>query len=327
MRASIVGAGAIGGWLGGLLADAGWQVSLLARGRTLDSVRNDGLRLRTGGKERTYRLIATEHGAQLGPQDYVILALKGQDLAAAVPSIVPMLGAETTIVTAMNGLPWWFTRGLDGPLTAAPLASVDPDGTIARALNAFAVVGCVIHASAYRSAPGVIELVKADRLTFGAPTGQPSVAAERLAAAFAASGVEARATTMIRDEIWAKLWGNMTMNPLSMLTGASTGRMLDDPDVAGVCLAMMQEFARLGEVIGISLPMTAEQRMGVTRKLGDFRTSMLQDFETGRPLELDPIIGAVVELAERVGQPVPFIRAIYGLARQRAISSGLYGGA
>lgn len=325
MRVAIVGAGAIGGWMAASLADAGWCVSVLARGPTLNILRTDGLRLCSDGGERTYRLTVSESGAELGVQDYVILAVKGYDLPTVVPKIAPMLQPDTVIVTAMNGLPWWFTNGIEGLESREPLTSIDPAGEIAEALGSHRILGCVIHASAQRRSPGVVDLVKADRLTFGAPDGGSSPEVEQLAAGFAASGVDARVSTDIRREIWMKLWGNVTMNPLSVLTGATTARMLDDPDVAGLCLSMMQEMARVGEKIGLSLPISARERMTVTRRLGDFKTSMLQDYEAGRRLEIAPLLGAVVELAERLDEPVPFMRAALGLVRLRAASSGLCG--
>jgi 2-dehydropantoate 2-reductase len=310
--ATIVGAGAIGGWFASLLASQGWSVRLLARGATLAAVRARGVVV---DGER-FALTASDDPAELGPADFLVLTVKGHDLPALGPRLPPLMRDETAVVSMMNGVPWWFFEGWPGPLDGAVLERVDPGGALAHALPARQVIGAVVHASAQAPEPGVVRLVKADRLTFGRPGGGEDPRLGALVQACAAAGVPTRASGEIRGEIWAKLWGNMTMNPLSALTRAPTGPLLDDPETRGLCLEMMREMAALGSAVGLEFGMTPEARMAVTRKLGSFKTSMLQDLEAGRRLELDPLLGVLVEMADRLGQPAPFLRAVYGLARR-----------
>jgi 2-dehydropantoate 2-reductase len=314
---NVVGAGAIGGWVASLLASQGWDVRLLARGETLAAIRARGLRV----DGTRFDLPASDNPAELGPADYLVLAVKGHDLPALEASLKPLTGAPTAVVSMMNGVPWWFFEGLVGPLENAVLERVDPGGGLKRRLPVEQVIGAVVHASAHTPEPGVVRLVKADRLTFGTPEGgdtDPRIAP--LWAACNAAGVATQVSPDIRREIWAKLWGNMSLNPLSALTRALTGPLLDDPETRGVCLQMMGEMAALGLTLGLDLGMTAAARMEVTRKLGSFKTSMLQDLEAGRRLELDPLLGVLVEIADRLSRPAPYLRAVYGLARQLDVS-------
>lgn len=317
MKATIVGVGAIGGWIAGLLSDAGWGVSLYARGATLQALRANGLTIRRGGKEKTYRLAASDRADDFAGGDYVVVAVKGQSVPEVAPAIAEMLGPQTSVLPAINGVPWWFFQVPDIPLSGLALASVDPDGAAARAIPAGRVIGCVVHASAWTPAPGVVEVQGEDKLVFGEPGGAPSMRCDRLEAALSNGSVTPVVSPEIRQAIWLKLWGNMSMNPLSVLTGTTTGPMLDDPGVRGLVRAMMLEMQGLGSKIGLALDMTPDDRMAITRRLGDFKTSMLRDWEAGRSIEIEPILGALVEIADRLDESVPSLRAVLSLVRAR----------
>ncbi|HEX4534127.1 MAG TPA: 2-dehydropantoate 2-reductase [Rhizomicrobium sp.] len=318
MKVVVIGAGAIGGWIAGLLADAKWDVSLLARGQTLSNIRERGLRVRRKDAERTYKLRASDDAGDLGNPDYVIVAVKGQSVPSLAPAIRSLLGPDTAVVPALNGVPWWFFQVPGVPLQDAVVQSVDPGGALSKAISPERVIGCVVHASAWTPEPGVVELNGEDKLLFGEPDGAQRERTVTLAAAFGSSSVKPVVSANIRLDIWTKLWGNMTMNPLSVLTGATTGRMLDNPDVRALIRAMMLEMQAIGTRIGLPLAMTPEDRMAITRKLGDFETSMLRDAEAGRDIETAPILGALVEIANGVEEPAPFIRAVAGLLKVRA---------
>jgi 2-dehydropantoate 2-reductase len=315
LRAVVVGAGAIGGWIAGLLAEAGWDVSLYARGETLKAVRAQGLRISRGGNEKIYRLAASDRAEDIDAPDYVIVSVKGQSIPDVAPAVAKLLGPETSVVPAINGIPWWFFQPPGVPLSGLEFKSVDPDGAAARAIPPERVIGCVVHASAWMRAPGIIDVQGEDRLAFGEPGGGSSPRCEALAKALAGGTVAPVASPNIRLAIWTKLWGNMCMNPLSVLTGATTGPMLDDPDVHGLIRSMMLEMKGMGGRIGLPLDMTPEDRMAITRKLGDFKTSTLRDAEAGRAIEIEPILGALVEIADHLGEPVSFMRAVLGLVR------------
>jgi 2-dehydropantoate 2-reductase len=313
--AVIVGAGAIGGWLAALLHDAGWRVKLLARGATLAAVRADGLVYEADGRRRSLKLQASDDPAALGAADHVVVALKGQAWPQVGPTLAPLIGPDTAIVSAMNGVPWWFLDGFGGPLAGQALESVDPGGRLKARYPVDRVIGCVVHASAVAEAPGVVRLVGADKLTFGEPDGASSARLARLVAACNTAGMNTLSTADVRLDIWAKLWGNMSMNPVSALTRATTARILDDPETNRLVVEMMGEMAAVGQDIGLDLGMTPADRMVVTRRLGDFKTSMLRDAEAGRELEVDGLLGVLVEMADRLDRPVPFLRAVYGLTR------------
>jgi 2-dehydropantoate 2-reductase len=317
VKVCVVGVGAIGGWIAGMLARAGADVSLFARGETLAALRADSLRVRRAGAEDVYRLAASGDPAALGQPDAVIVAVKGQNIPAVAPVIEKLLGPDTTVIPAVNGIPWWFFQIPGVPLSGLSLTAVDPDGTVARAIAPERVIGCVVHASAWTPRPGVVDVQGEDRLIFGEPDGAPSQRCRELAAAFGESPVRVVVSERIRHDIWAKLWGNMTMNPLSVLTGATTARMLSDPGVRGLVRAMMLEMQELGTVIGLPIAMTPDERMAVTIRLGDIKTSMLRDWEAGRDIEIGPVLGALAEIAGRAGQPAPHLHAVLGLLRLR----------
>jgi 2-dehydropantoate 2-reductase len=311
MRVTVIGLGAIGGMLAGGFAAGGAEVSAVVRGATLAALRRDGLVLRDGPAERRVPVRAAEDPAALPAADLLVLGLKGQDLPGALPAIRAALGPGTRILSAQNGVPWFFTHGLGGPLDGAVLESVDPGGMLAAALPPDRVLPMVVHAAASVEAPGVVRLAKADRLPVG---GEPA-ARDAVVEALRRGGLPAGASDAIREEIWRKLWGNSNMNPLSALSRATLSDLLDDEGVRGLAEAMMREMDAIGGRIGLPPLGDPAARIAVTRRIGAFRTSMLQDLEAGRPLELGPIIGALVEMADRVGQPAPVTRGVFGLVR------------
>jgi 2-dehydropantoate 2-reductase len=313
MRISVIGAGAIGGWLTAGFVQAGAEATVLARGATLEALRSGGLCLREGDSTQRYPVRATDTPGDLRGADVLLLGLKAHDLPAAAPLIEAALGPETMVVPAINGLPWWFLESFGGPARGLTLAATDPGGVLARLMPAARVVGTVVHAASRVEAPGTIRLVAATRVWLGDAGG--SDAADLLAATLAQGGVPALATDHIHREVWAKLWGNSNLNPLSALSRADLTQMLDDDGVRDMAIAMMREMSAIGARIGLTGFDDVADRIVTTRKLGAFRTSMLQDVEAGRPIELEPILGALVELARAVDVPVPVMAGVYGLAR------------
>ena len=330
MKIAVVGLGAVGGLMAAKLAAAGHEVSALARGATLAAVRARGLRLVMGGQESSVQIIATDDAAALGPQDLVIAALKGPALAAAAAAMQPLLGPDTVVMPAMNGVPWWFLQAAPAglPIADRTLASVDPGDRIGALLPLERVVGCVVHLTCASPEPGLTRHGFGDRLIVGEPAGNPSGRAsarvDKITAALVEAGFTAEASTDIRHAIWYKLWGNMTMNPVSALTGAESHRIIDDPLVLQFMLAAMEEARQIGAQIGCAITQSGEERMGVARQLGAFKTSMLQDSLAGRPLEIDALVGAVHEIGSRLNIPMPNIGALLGLTRLMARERGLY---
>ncbi|MES2187079.1 MAG: 2-dehydropantoate 2-reductase [Pseudomonadota bacterium] len=320
----IVGAGAIGGFIGARLALAGHsEVSALARGATLAALQTHGWRLQMGGQSFTTPAPASAHPHALGVQDLVIIAVKGPALEALAPTLAPLLGPHTVVLPAMNGVPWWFCDGVEG-WDGAPLRAVDPLGRIAATIPVEQVLGCVVHASCSCPEPGLVLQGSGQKLIVGEPRGGRSERAAAVAALLSAAGFDADVSDDVRYEVWYKLWGNLNMNPLSALTGATTDRLLDDPLVLQFCATVMGEAAAVGRAVGCHVTQTAEDRFAVTRKLGVFKPSMLQDAEAGRPLELDAIVTAVHEIGQRRGVPTPGIDALLGITRVFARQHGLY---
>ena len=325
MKICVVGAGAIGGFLGTRLAlEGSTQVSALARGPTLAALRDQGWRLHECGSQlRAPLALAADDPRDLGPQDLLLLAVKSPALPALAPTLAPLLSPDTVVLPAMNGVPWWFAAGIDA-LGARPLESVDPGGIIARAIPAARVVGCVVHAAVSTAAPGIAVHRMGRGLIIGEPQGEDSSRLQQLATLFSRAGFEVRTSARIRDDIWYKLWGNMTMNPVSALTGATLDRVLDDELVRAFCSAAMHEAGAVGARIGCDVHKSPDERHAVTRKLGAAKTSMLQDVEARRPLELDALVGAVREIGQRVGVATPNIDALFGLTRLFGRVRGLY---
>jgi 2-dehydropantoate 2-reductase len=324
MKICIYGAGAIGGFLGAKLAATGQHtMSAVARGATLQALQQNGFVLQTAAGTVQGPVKASEHPADLGVQDLVIVAVKGQAMAAVARGMAPLLGPQTLVLPAMNGVPWWFGQGV-AALGDAPLDSVDPGGVIAAAIPLAQVIGCVVHASTFNVAPGVVGHKMGQGLIIGEPQAGDSARVQQLAAMLREAGFEVTATPHIRQDLWYKLWGNLTMNPVSALTGATIDRIHADPLLLEFCSAAMREASLIGAKVGCTIEQTPEDRHQVTVKLGAFKTSMLQDVEAGRPIELDGIVCAVHELARRVGVPTPHIDALLGLTRVFAQTRGLY---
>nr|WP_315598810.1 2-dehydropantoate 2-reductase [uncultured Cupriavidus sp.] len=324
MKVCIVGAGAIGGWIGTKLAAAGHaQVSVYARRDTLVALRAHGWRLLSNGVLTQVPTDADDDATRLGVQDVVVIAVKGPALRQVASQIAPLIGPQTLVVPAMNGVPWWFCHGLDG-FGTQPLASVDPGGHIAAAIPFEQVIGCVVHVSATVPEPGVVEHKMGNQLIVGEPFGGVTERVQRLQGLLTEAGIDAVASQNIRQDVWFKLWGNLTMNPVSAITGATTDRILGDPLVRDFCSAAMAEAARIGEKIGCRIEQSPEDRHAITAKIGAFRTSMLQDVDAGRAIELDAIVGAVHEIGRTLDLPCPNIDALFGLTRLFGRVHGLY---
>lgn len=324
MRICIIGAGAIGGLIGArLAARAGCEPAVLARGATLRALREHGWRADTeeGLLQAPARVV--EDAAELGEQDLVILAVKGPALRVVAQGLAPLLGEHTIVLPAMNGVPWWFCAARP-ELDPTPLQSVDPGGRIAAAIELRRVLGCVVHATTSVPQPGLSLHRGAARLIIGEPGGGHSPRAERVCALLQQAGFEVVHSDDVRRDVWYKLWGNLTMNPVSALTGATIEQMLGDPLVLAFCNNAMREARSLGELLGCPIEQTPEQRNQVTIRLGAFKTSMLQDVEASRALELDAIVGAVQELGRRMQLATPTIDAVFGLTRLMAQVRGLY---
>jgi len=324
VKVCVVGAGAIGTFLGVHLAKSGCEVAALARGRTLAAVRAAGLRLQQDGALLTAPVRAAEDAAALGRQDLVVIAVKGPSLPAAAALVSPLLGPDTVVLPAMNGVPWWFFHGLGGAHEGAAVRAVDPDGRVAAAIPLRHVIGCVVHATCSMVEPGFGRHGFGRGLIVGEPDGAVSPRVTALAGQLDAAGFETTVSKRIQADVWYKLWGNMTMNPMSALTGATCDRLLDDPLLDRFTLAIMAEAAAIGEKIGCPIRQSGEERNAVTRKLGAFKTSMLQDAEAGKPLEIDALLTAVSEIGGRVGVATPSTDALLGLTRVFAAGRGLY---
>jgi 2-dehydropantoate 2-reductase len=316
MNICVVGAGAIGGWIAAKLAIAGQPVSILARGDTLRLARAEGLRLEEKGEEFVAAVTALESSGDVGNQDVVIIAVKAPALPALASELRPLIGPETIIVPMLNGVPWWFVEG-------ETLRSVDPDGAIAAALPFNRIIGCVVHASCSRSAPNRIQVKHADKLTIGEPDGESSERLARLFALLDDAGLRPDVSHNIRREIWYKLWGTATINPLSALTRGTADRIMADAECRAWMLEGKAELAGVGAAIGCPISESGEDRMEVTARLGAFKTSMLQDVEALRPLELEALLGAPREIARRRGIPTPALDRLYGVTKLMAQSLGL----
>lgn len=323
MRICVLGAGAIGGFIGARLAASGVRTTALARGATLEALRAHGWRVDDGTDLLTAPVHASADPAELGPQDVVVIAVKAHSLAAAVSNIGPLLGPDTIVLTAMNGVPWWFFDGFGGPCAGRRLTSVDPEGSIAAAVPTSRVLGAVVHMSCSAPEPGLVRHHRGSGLIIGEPGNRDSARLNDLVAVFKAAGLDATASTEIQKEIWYKLWGNLTVNPISALTGATADLILDDDLVRGFCHAAMLEAQRIGALIGCPIDQSPQDRSEITRKLGAFKSSMLQDAEAGRKLELDALVGAVREIGQAVDVATPHIDALLGLARLSARVRGL----
>lgn len=324
MKLCVFGAGAIGGQVGAMLARSGVEVSLVARGPHLEALRRDGLTLETPEETFTVKLPATDDPAELGPQDYVFVGLKAHSVPPVVQRMQPLLGPDTAVVTAVNGIPWWYFHGVEGPHAGSQLSSVDPGGKQWTGLGPERAIGCVVWQAAEIVEPGRVRLSYGERMPIGEPDGSRSDRVQALSKALIAAGMKSPAKRDIRNDIWMKLWGNLSFNPLSMLTHGTLETLAGDPDTAATVRQMMVEGQAVGEALGVKFAIDVDRRIEGARSVGAHRTSMLQDLELGRPVELDALVGSVVELGKLTGVPTPTIELVYGLARQRAREAGCY---
>ena len=324
-RICIVGAGAIGAYFGLELAEGGANVSLIARGPHLAAMQADGVRVRADGEERRAEIRATDDPAELGPQDAVIITLKAHSVPEICERLQPLLGPETAVVTASNGIPWWYFHRLEGPYEGRRIAAVDPDGTQWELLGPERAIGCVIFAAGEIVEPGVIEIsghLSQKRLPFGEPDGSRSERVQALSRAFIAAGFKSPVRPDIRSDIWVKLWGNLAFNPVSALTGATLEDIARDAGTRAVVRTMMVEGQAVGEALGARFAIDVDKRIEGAEQVGAHRTSMLQDLTLGRPMEIEALVGVVSELGRLVGVPTPSIDMVYALVKQRAAETG-----
>ncbi len=317
MKICVYGAGAVGGYLGAMLAAVGCDVSLVARGPHLAAIQQKGLTLWRDGKSQTHSITATDSAAELGPQDFVLVTLKAHALSGAVADVRKLLGPDTAVVSAVNGLPWWYFHGLDVPGAESPLESVDPGGLIWKGIRPERAIGCVVYPSVEVSEPGVVRHLSDDKFSLGEPSGERSERVRSLATAFIDAGLKAPVRPRIRDEIWVKLWGNLSFNPLSALTTATLDVLAHDEGIRAIARTMMVEAQAVGEKHGIRFAIDVDQRIDAAGSIGAHRTSMLQDLEQGRPLEIAALVESVMEVARLVEQPTPVIELVHTLLKQR----------
>jgi 2-dehydropantoate 2-reductase len=323
-KVCIYGAGAIGGYLGAKLAGTEADVSLVARGPHLTAIRENGLTLVEGEERTTHRIAASDNPSDLGPQDYVIVTLKSHSIPGVVEAMQPLLGPETTVVFAVNGVPWWYFHRLEGPFEDRRIASVDPGGRIWDGIGPERALGCVVYAAAEVLEPGVVEHTANDRFPLGEPSGERTDRVERLSQLLNSAGLRSPVRPRLRDEIWIKLWGNASLNPISALTGATIEEMTGDHGTRAVITAIMEEIQVVGEALGVRFPITVEKRIDGAAAVGAHRTSMLQDLDKGRPMEIDALVTAVQEMARLTGKPTPTLDTVLALVQQRARLAGCY---
>jgi 2-dehydropantoate 2-reductase len=317
MKICVYGAGAIGGFIGVLLARAGCDVSFVARGAHLAAMRAHGARLLIDGQEIVERVPCTDDARELGPQDFVLITMKAHSVPAAVDAIVPLLGPETAIVTGVNGIPYWYFYRQGSELDGTTLESIDPGGRQMRLLGPERAIGCVLYPAADLIAPGVIRHVQGRKFPIGEPSGEQTRRIEQLHRAMQDAGLEAPIRSDIRDEIWLKLWGNLCLSPISALTHATLDVVATDPGTRGVCRTMMLEAQQVAERIGVRLRVDVDRRLDGAAAIGPHKISMLVDLETGRPMEIDPIVTVVQEIARRLGVSTPVIDAVAALIKLR----------
>ena len=323
MRICIYGAGAIGGYLGAQLALAGEDVTLIARGPHLQAMRENGLKLLIDGEEHVAHPFCTDDPSEAGPQDYVIVTLKAHSAPAIVEPMQPLLGPDTAVVTAVNGVPWWYFYELDGRWRDHRLETVDPGGAQWDGIGPERAIGCVVYPATEVVEPGVIQHLDGNRFTLGEPSDEKTERVKTLASALIGAGFRAP-VRRIRDEIWVKLWGNLSFNPISALTLETLDTVATDPGTRAVSKAMMLEAEAIGDELGVRFPVDVERRIDGAAAVGSHRTSMLQDLERGRPMEIDALVSAVQEMARLVGVPTPTIDVVLALVRQRARVAGAY---
>jgi len=324
MKVCVFGAGAIGGYLAAKLAAAGKvELSLVARGPHLAAIQNEGLTLLEGGARSTHRVRATSDAPSLGAQDFVLLTVKANAVATSLPQLAPLLGPDTAVVTMQNGIPWWYFYRHGGPHQGTTLTSVDPGGSIDRAIGPARAIGAVVYPATEVEAPGVVRHVEGRRFSLGEPSGEKTARVAALAAALVAAGLQAPVRSDIRDEIWLKLWGNLSFNPISALTGATLAAIVADDGTRMVARAMMVEAEAVGRALGVRFPLDVDRRLAGGGAVGEHKTSMLQDLERNRPMEIEPLVGAVAELGRLTAIPTPTIDTVLALVRRLAVERGL----
>ncbi len=324
MKICVFGAGAIGGYMGAKLAQAGADVSLVARGPHLAAMQANGLRLVEESGEITVPVRAEEDPAALGEQDYVIVTLKAHSVPPVVGRMAPLIGENTTVVSGVNGVPWWYFHKHGGDLEGTRLASVDPGNVQWDGFGPDRVLGCVVYPAAEVVQPGVVKHIEGNRFSLGEPDGSKSDRALDLSKALSAAGLKAPVRPRLRDEIWVKLWGNLSFNPISALTRATLDVLCTEPGTRGIARAMMVEAQEIAETLGVKFPIDVDRRIDGGAAVGAHRTSMLQDLDAGRPMEIDALVGSVQELGRIVGVTTPTIDMVLALVQQRARVAGLY---
>ena len=325
-RVCIFGAGAIGGMMAGALADAGADVSIVARGPHLAAIKQNGMILRMNGEEKNYKLKARDDPADLGEQDYVIVTLKAHSVPAIVDTFKPLLGKDTAIVPAVNGLPWWYFYGADTgtPLDNSPIETVDPNGAQWHAFGPERAIGCVVYPACTVPEPGVIEHKYGNRFSLGEPDGSTTERLETLSKMLIAGGLKAPRKSRLRDEIWIKLWGNCSFNPVSAITGASLDLIGTNEACRDVIRRMMLECKAVGEAVGARFSVDVERRIDGGAEIIGHKPSTRQDVEQGRPMELDALTSTVLELARRLDIETPTMDAVAALVRMQGSVLGLY---
>lgn len=318
MKICIYGAGAIGAYLGAALTDAGCDVVLIARGPHLAAMRDNGLTIEQNGERRTLKIACTDDPSTVGAQDYVILTVKAHSVLPAIAQIETLLGQDTAIVTAQNGILWWYFHALEGPWQDLHLETTDPGGQIWQALGPERAIGCVVYPSCEIVEPGVVRHLEGNRFMLGEPSGEKTERVTALAEAMNAGGLKAPIRKKIRDDIWFKLLGNATFNPVSVLTGATLAQMGQHPETRAVIKTLMEEASAVASALGVRFPMDLDKRIDGAVQVGAHKTSMLQDYELGRPLEIDALVASVAELGRLVDVPTPVLDAATALVRLKA---------
>ena len=324
MKVCVVGAGAIGGYLGAKFARAGADVSLVARGAHLAAMRQNGVRVLADDDEFVEHPRCTDDPSELGPQDYILVALKAHSVPGCVDMMQPLLGNDTAIVTAVNGIPYWYFHGHGGKFAGKTLETVDPGAKQWERLRPERAIGCVVYPATEVVEPGVIKHVYGDKFPIGEPSGERTERVERLAQLMEAAGLKAPIRDNIRDEIWLKLWGNLCFNPISALTHATLDVIAHDPATRAVARAMMLEAKAIGDKLGVHFRVDVERRIDGAGGVAGHKTSMLQDLERQRPMEIDPLVTVVQEMGRLTDVPTPTIDTVLSLVQQRARVAGLY---
>ena len=320
MKFLVAGAGAIGAYIGARMAQAGFDVTLFARGPHLRAMQQNGVLVKSGEGDSVARPTIAASLEEVGPVDVVFLGVKAHSLPQLAPHLKSVLGPDTTVVSTQNGIPWWYFEGFGGEWEGLRLERIDPEGVISSAIEARRVVGSIVYFSTEITSPGVIQHIEGNRISIGEPDGSRSDRVRRIAEALIASGLRCPISARLRHEIWVKVLGNASLNPVSALTRATIVQMVRDPGVCSVIRNIMEEVEAVSHKLGMELPVSIDQRIAGAEKVGEHKTSMLQDLEAGRPMELEALVGAVVELGERVGLPMTYTRTVYNCTKLLAQS-------